>query len=115
MNQSKFPPRLVAQHHNLEAGESFWTAVERRRLFKWEEKYYTEEYISTTEHNHLISQLEERLRVAESKLKRFSVYGTDGCSGCETGRVTLFIANKECIQCDPKSYESLAAIKEKKE
>jgi hypothetical protein len=41
-------------------------------------------------------------RVFESK---FTIYGTDGCESCETGRVSIFIANKKCIHCDPASYE----------
>lgn len=41
--------------------------------------------------------------IADSKLFKF--YGTDECKSCETGRVTLFIANEECMSCNPKSYE----------
>ena len=37
--------------------------------------------------------------------KKFKVHGTDGCKSCEAGRVTLFIANDECISCNPESYE----------
>lgn len=51
------------------------------------------------------------LRAENARLKaiinRFKVYGTDGCKSCDTGRVTLFIANDECIECNPKSYEAL--------
>lgn len=43
-----------------------------------------------------------RLRHINNK---FKVHGTDGCKSCETGRVTLFIANDECISCNPESYE----------
>lgn len=32
-------------------------------------------------------------------------WGTDGCAACETGRVTLFIANTKCISCAPEEYE----------
>lgn len=71
-------------------------------------------FISLAEHNHLISQLEEKLRIAELKLSKFKVWGTDGCKSCEGGRITMFVANQECIQCNPQSYEALAAIKEKK-
>jgi len=36
---------------------------------------------------------------------QFKTWGTDGCQSCETGRITLFVANTKCIQCDPKGYE----------
>jgi hypothetical protein len=38
------------------------------------------------------------------KLKQFRVWGTDECQTCETGRVTLFIANTQCMSCNPESY-----------
>ncbi len=41
--------------------------------------------------------------VADPKLFKF--YGSTDCKSCETGRVTLFIANDECMSCNPKSYE----------
>lgn len=116
MSKVKFPPRVRI----FCAFDNF----ERKIKVSGADRYFgipmnppgkPYEAISIAEHNHLISQLEERLRVAELKLRRFSAYGTDGCSSCETGRVTLFVANDRCIQCDPKSYEAPSAIKEKKE
>jgi len=38
-------------------------------------------------------------------LNRFKVHGTDGCKTCDTGRVTLFIANEQCTECDPEGYQ----------
>ncbi len=53
------------------------------------------------------TQERERLKW---KLSQFSVYGTDGCISCECGRVSLFIANEECMRCDPAGYEIPAAL-----
>lgn len=71
-------------------------------------------YILFDRHQSQIQALEEKLRIAELKLSKFKVWGTDGCKSCEGGRITMFVANQECIQCNPQSYEALAAIKEKK-
>lgn len=46
----------------------------------------------------------ERASINEKKLRAFKPYGTDGCKSCESGRVTLFIANDECLTCNPESY-----------
>jgi hypothetical protein len=43
-------------------------------------------------------------------LNRFKVFGTDDCSECETGRITLFYAEKKCIECDPDSYMEIKAL-----
>jgi hypothetical protein len=40
--------------------------------------------------------------VADPKLFKF--WGTDDCKSCETGRITLFVANEKCMSCDPDSY-----------
>lgn len=42
------------------------------------------------------------------KLNMFKPWGTDGCRKCETGRITLFVANTECMDCNPKSYEPVS-------
>lgn len=34
----------------------------------------------------------------------FEPWGSDECKSCETGRITLFVANKKCMACDPESY-----------
>lgn len=54
----------------------------------------------------------DRIDLLEWKLKQFQNYGTDGCAQCETGRVSLFIANPKCIRCDPESYEIPERFKE---
>lgn len=43
----------------------------------------------------------------EKILNGYKAWGTDGCKSCETGRITLFAWNTECITCDPKGYEAL--------
>lgn len=42
--------------------------------------------------------------VADPRLFKF--YGTTDCKSCETGRVTLFVANDECMMCNPDSYQA---------
>lgn len=37
---------------------------------------------------------------------KFRSWGTDSCSKCEEGRITLFISNDKCISCDPESYKT---------
>jgi len=39
------------------------------------------------------------------KLSQFKPYGADDCKTCDSGRVTLFIANERCIFCAPDTYE----------
>jgi hypothetical protein len=51
-----------------------------------------------------IEAVKERDRL-KAIVDKFKVHGTDGCRKCETGRVTMFIANENCIECDPESYE----------
>jgi hypothetical protein len=41
---------------------------------------------------------------------RFKIYGTTDCKNADTGkhcggRVSLYIANEECTNCNPESYE----------
>jgi hypothetical protein len=58
----------------------------------------------------LEAQLAEKdVEIARLKLilAKFKTYGTDGCKSCETGRVNLFMANDECISCNPESYHSV--------
>jgi hypothetical protein len=33
------------------------------------------------------------------RLRRFYVFGTDGCSHCETGRVSIWKQYDECLDC----------------
>lgn len=52
----------------------------------------------------------ERLRSDNQRLVNivdgYKTWGTDGCTTCETGRITLFVWNKQCLKCNPKSYEA---------
>lgn len=38
-------------------------------------------------------------------LRKFNSTGTDGCATCDTGRVTLFRANDQCLMCAHKSTQ----------
>lgn len=49
----------------------------------------------------------ERLKEINSK---FKFYGTDGCTKCETGRITLYHTTNECILCEQR--EALAGGKD---
>lgn len=33
------------------------------------------------------------------RANEFSVYGTDGCKNCETGRITLYFKKGGCAEC----------------
>ena len=35
---------------------------------------------------------------------RFKFWGTDGCTNCDTGRITLFYVHDKCTECDPEAY-----------
>lgn len=41
-----------------------------------------------------------------SKGYPLKLIGTDGCRTCETGRVSTFVVNDQCTECNPSSYES---------
>lgn len=38
--------------------------------------------------------------------EQYKFCGTTGCNSCENGRVTLFVANQDCTNCNPASYEN---------
>lgn len=40
------------------------------------------------------------------QLEKFKPFGRDSCNSCESGRITVFYANAQCISCNPKSYEA---------
>ena len=71
-------------------------------------------FISLQEHNHLLSQLEERLRVAESKIKEaaWSKQEEIGMRCKQNGHMRDY--GKALIEEVRKEREELAAIKEKK-
>lgn len=41
----------------------------------------------------------ERNRKLSDELKKLKVSGSDGCSDCETGRVTLYTKGTQCLDC----------------
>lgn len=43
---------------------------------------------------------EEFLKQVKERDAAFKVYGTDGCSRCDTGRITLFVKREVCEQCN---------------
>lgn len=45
----------------------------------------------------------ERLRAIR---ERFEVLGTDSCTTCDTGRITIYRTESGCIDCQPKQYTS---------
>jgi len=65
--------------------------------------------------NDAITKIAERLAKENERLRAiveaFKVYGTDECSNCESGRITLWWANKKCISCDPESYQVGAPLR----
>lgn len=44
----------------------------------------------------------ERLKAVR---EAFKLYGTTDCAECDSGRVTMFIANDKCVSCAPHTYE----------
>ena len=42
----------------------------------------------------------------------YKLWGTDDCSTCADGRVSLFIWNTECIECSPESYMNRTGVKD---
>jgi len=43
---------------------------------------------------------EEFLKQVKERDAAFKVYGTDDCSRCDTGRITLFVKREVCEQCN---------------
>lgn len=69
-----------------------------------------------------INELEAKLKEASEELEKakavnakFKPWGTDQCSECETGRVTLFRANDKCMECAPETYTKEWARSEDKD
>jgi zona occludens toxin (predicted ATPase) len=93
------PPRVFIQKSYEDARESCWAPkVSFKRI---EESDY--ELISKPEVEALLA--EARARAWNEAVAQFKIFGTDGCITCEGGRVTLFVANRQCTQCAPASYE----------
>lgn len=61
-----------------------------------------------------IGELKLQLAKASSSVsvvgKMSKVIGTEGCRTCGTGRVSIFIENESCIECDPLSYARARTI-----
>ena len=55
--------------------------------------------------NMTIDELKAEVTRLREIVNKFKVHGTDGCKTCETGRITMFIANEYCITCKPDDYE----------
>ena len=61
--------------------------------------------ILLSEHSALLAQEREKA-FREGMMHRsvprgmVSVHGTDGCSNCETGRITLYAASRYCTECE---------------
>lgn len=105
----QMPPRLLACHHKFPNGEEFWTAQEERRLFAFDRPRHNTPYLSLQEHQQLLDQAareaEERgfnAGIAHRSIPRgkVSVHGTDGCTNCETGRITIYAASRYCLECE---------------
>ena len=58
----------------------------------------------TSSHERIL-ELERELERLKAIIGMFQVHGTGDCCDCDTGRVTLFIANKKCISCSPSEYD----------
>lgn len=54
----------------------------------------------------VIADKDEEIERLKAIIAMFKTHGTDGCSECEAGRVSIFIANKKCIQCAPEEYDA---------
>ena len=53
------------------------------------------------------------LEITKNKLRMFKSYGSTDCFKCETGRISIFTANTECMKCNPRSYDIPQTPKEK--
>ena len=51
-----------------------------------------------------VEELIDFVRALLAINSKFVLTGTDGCMTYETGRVTLFVANRQCIGCAPETY-----------
>lgn len=51
----------------------------------------------------LLDEVERLKNIANG----FKIWGTDDCKSCDSGRISLYIWNKECISCNPKSYDQV--------
>ncbi len=65
---------------------------------------------ATTEKSHyyvasVCREAIDEIRLLRWKLGQFKCCGTDGCRTCETGRVSLFVANERCRECAPETYK----------
>lgn len=41
----------------------------------------------------------ERLKARTCSHGDYKVWGTDGCSSCETGRITIYTLEEKCLKC----------------
>ena len=111
MSEVKFPPRVgIAWENNQHY--LHWT--DARKDEPYSSKGMVHSYISQIEHESKISQLEERLRVAEQKNKEaaWSKQEEIGMRCKQNGHMRDY--GKALIEEVRKEREELAAIKEKK-
>lgn len=59
-----------------------------------------------------LDQERANVRRRDEALAKFRLWGSDGCPTCETGRITLYVANSVCIKCNPALYDPPKAISE---
>lgn len=68
-------------------------------------------YIPKSEADARQAALQREVERLKAIVAAFKHWGTDGCSSCEAGRITLWAANNKCISCDPAGYDKGAPIR----
>lgn len=100
-----FPPRLcitATTLFNLTRGYS----GNCRPIDKFINYPDDETYLSLREHSALLAEKDREIERLKEINSKFKFWGTDGCTKCETGRITLYYATNDCILC--KQKEALA-------
>lgn len=46
----------------------------------------------------------------DAAVDQFKVHGTDGCTSCETGRVTMYVTSTKCVSCDVTEPTKLSQV-----
>lgn len=94
-----FPPRCWVHRDSWKSDAKYFFTSMR-------EKCDGDEYLSLEEHSALLAEKDKEIAKLKWQLSQFKVIGTDQCQSCEGGRVSLFMANQECISCNPTSYDT---------
>lgn len=58
-----------------------------------------------------VSFLISELKLAWAREKQFKIFGTDGCTTCESGRITLFTDDPICLRCHGDTLEKAEKMK----